>query len=192
MLRGPSSAAEIGASRHSRKSRHQTPKTARTHRRPLRARPPSPVPDAESGNTMATGPDLASGEAEHADAARNRLVLMSLPSSCSVSGPCTMSCSSAALAAMYPSTRWATPAARGASPDPGVVEPRVGDIPPAALSPSFSSWASLLPGRDRLPPGCSGDHAVDNNVDGEAEPRVAIAGDHLRGVGGDQREPVGR
>ena len=31
-----------------------------------------------------------------------------------------------------------------------------------------------------------------NNVDGEAKPLVAIAGDHLRGVGGDQREPVGR
>ncbi len=38
----------------------------------------------------------------------------------------------------------------------------------------------------------SGDHAVDENVDGESEALVAVAGDHLGGVGGDQREPVGR
>jgi hypothetical protein len=41
-------------------------------------------------------------------------------------------------------------------------------------------------------PGCLGKHAVDDNVDGEAKPLVAIASDHLCGVGGDQREPVGR
>jgi hypothetical protein len=52
---------------------------------------------------------------------------------------------------------------------------------------------SSLSTRDaRLLPGCSSDHAVDNSVDGEAEPLVAIAGDHLCGVGGDQREPLGR
>jgi len=43
-----------------------------------------------------------------------------------------------------------------------------------------------------LLPGCSGEHAVDHDVDGEAKPLGSIAGDHLRGVGGDQREPVGR
>jgi hypothetical protein len=42
-----------------------------------------------------------------------------------------------------------------------------------------------------LPPGCSGDHAVDDDVDGEAKPFVAVAGDHLRRVGGEKREPVG-
>ena len=36
--------------------------------------------------------------------------------------------------------------------------------------------------RGGLPPGCSGDDAVDNYVDGEAKPLLAIAGDHLRGV----------
>ena len=46
--------------------------------------------------------------------------------------------------------------------------------------------------RNGLPAGCSGDHAVDNNVDGEAKPLISIAGDHLRGVGGEKREPVGR
>jgi hypothetical protein len=40
------------------------------------------------------------------------------------------------------------------------------------------------------PPDCSGDHAVKDNIDGEAKPLVAIAGDHLRGVGGDNWEPV--
>jgi hypothetical protein len=34
--------------------------------------------------------------------------------------------------------------------------------------------------------------AVNHNVDGEAEPLVAIAGDHLDGVGGEKREAVGR
>ena len=40
--------------------------------------------------------------------------------------------------------------------------------------------------------GCSDEHAVDNNVDGKAKPLFAIAGDHLRGVGGEKWEPVGR
>ena len=40
-------------------------------------------------------------------------------------------------------------------------------------------------------PGCSGDHAVDDNVDGEAKPFVAIAGDHLRSVGDEERESLG-
>jgi hypothetical protein len=54
------------------------------------------------------------------------------------------------------------------------------------------SGASSLCERGGLLPGCSGDHAVDNNVDGEAKPLVAIARDHLRGVSGNQRKPVGR
>jgi len=32
------------------------------------------------------------------------------------------------------------------------------------------------PGRCRLPPACSGDHAADNNVDGAAKPLDAIDG----------------
>jgi hypothetical protein len=44
----------------------------------------------------------------------------------------------------------------------------------------------------RSPPDCSGDHAVKDNVDGEAKPFVTIAGDHLRCVGGDNWESVGR
>jgi len=39
---------------------------------------------------------------------------------------------------------------------------------------------------------CSGEQAVDNDVYGDSEPYIAVVGDHLRGVGGDQREPVGR
>lgn len=42
------------------------------------------------------------------------------------------------------------------------------------------------------PPGCSGDHAIDDDVDGEAEPLVAIASHHLRCVGRHQRALVGR
>jgi len=37
---------------------------------------------------------------------------------------------------------------------------------------------------DASPPGCSGEDAVENDIDSVAEPLVAIAGDHLRGVGG--------
>ena len=48
------------------------------------------------------------------------------------------------------------------------------------------------PVRNGLPAGCSGDDAVDNNVDGKAKPLIPIAGDHLRGVGGEKREPVAR
>jgi len=40
-----------------------------------------------------------------------------------------------------------------------------------------------LPGRRDLPPGCSGDNAVDDDIDGKTETLVAIATDHLRGVG---------
>ena len=43
-----------------------------------------------------------------------------------------------------------------------------------------------------LAPSGPGDHAVDDNVDGEAKPLVAITGDHLGGVGHQKREPVGR
>ncbi len=54
----------------------------------------------------------------------------------------------------------------------------------------------LLPtigfGEGRLPTGCSGEQPVGNDVDGETEPLVAVAGDHLRGVGDDKREAVGR
>ncbi len=50
----------------------------------------------------------------------------------------------------------------------------------------------FFPTRDGLPPGCSGDYAVENNVDGETKPLVAITGDHLRGMGDEKREPVGR
>jgi hypothetical protein len=60
------------------------------------------------------------------------------------------------------------------------------------LRPQIGSWASPLAGRHWFAPGRSGDHAVDNHVDGEAKPFVAIAGDHLRGVGGDKREPFRR
>ena len=55
-----------------------------------------------------------------------------------------------------------------------------------------SRWCRKRKGRGGLPPGCSGEHAVDDNVDGETKPLVAIAGDELCGVGGDQGEPVGR
>ncbi len=44
-------------------------------------------------------------------------------------------------------------------------------------------------------PRCSGrpsENAIEKNVDGEAEPLVAIAGDHLRGVGDDQRKAIRR
>jgi hypothetical protein len=44
----------------------------------------------------------------------------------------------------------------------------------------------------RLPSDCSGQDAIESNVDGEAEPLVAIAGDHLGGVGGEKRKPVRR
>jgi hypothetical protein len=37
--------------------------------------------------------------------------------------------------------------------------------------------------RSGLPPACSGEHAVENKVDGEAKPLIGIAGDHLRSVG---------
>ena len=43
----------------------------------------------------------------------------------------------------------------------------------------------------RLPPGTSGDQAVDDDVDGERKPLIGIAGDHLGSVGGDERKPVG-
>ena len=65
--------------------------------------------------------------------------------------------------------------------------PRAGNCEPV-----FQPVRGSLPGRRGLPPGCPGDHAVDNNVDGEAKPLVAIPGDHLCGVGGDKREPIGR
>jgi len=51
---------------------------------------------------------------------------------------------------------------------------------------------SFVSSRVVLAPVCSGDHTVDNNVDGEAKPLIAIASNHLRGVGGKKRKPVGR
>jgi len=67
----------------------------------------------------------------------------------------------------------------------------------AAVAARMTAALSAAPGNERpprtgLPPGCSGEHAVENNVDGEVEPLVAAAGDELRGVGGDEREPAGR
>ncbi len=40
--------------------------------------------------------------------------------------------------------------------------------------------------------GCTSENAIENNVDGEAEPLVAIAGDHLRRVGDDQGKAIRR
>lgn len=45
---------------------------------------------------------------------------------------------------------------------------------------------------ERLPSGRSGEHAVDKNVDGEIKPLIAIASDHVRSMGSEMREPVGR
>lgn len=64
--------------------------------------------------------------------------------------------------------------------------------PLAALSPSSARGRPLCPVGTKLRAGCSGDHAVDNNVGGEAKPLVAIAGDRLSGVVSDEREPFGR
>jgi hypothetical protein len=46
--------------------------------------------------------------------------------------------------------------------------------------------------RAGLSAGCSGEHAVDDDVDDDVEAFLAIAGDELCGVGGDEGEPVGR
>lgn len=43
-----------------------------------------------------------------------------------------------------------------------------------------------------LPPGCPGEHAVYDDVDGEAEAFLAVAGDHLGGVGDEHREALRR
>lgn len=45
---------------------------------------------------------------------------------------------------------------------------------------------------ERLPSGRSGEHAVDKNVDGEIKPLIAIASDHVRSMGSEMRESVGR
>ena len=57
--------------------------------------------------------------------------------------------------------------------------------------PVFRLVGELFTGRHGLPPGCSREHAVDGDVDCETKPLGAIAGDHRRGVGGQEREPVG-
>jgi hypothetical protein len=44
----------------------------------------------------------------------------------------------------------------------------------------------------RYKPGCSDDQAIEDGVDCEPKPLVAGAGNHLRGVGCDEREPLGR
>ena len=54
-----------------------------------------------------------------------------------------------------------------------------------------SGHEANIPSDGGLAPSGPGDHAVDDNVDGEAKP-VAVAGDHLDGVSGEQRKSVGR
>ena len=73
-------------------------------------------------------------------------------------------------------------------PLPALSSPRVAGLLPLAPGRPLEAERIVLVATHALAAGCACHDAVDNNVDGEAKPLVAVTGDHLRGVGGEKRE----